>query len=87
MLPVADGIVDVILSNCVINLCEDKGVVFQEAARALRQRWPAGDQRHGDGRLIPVRFPIPTRITGARASLVRCQKPNTWISDPPGRLR
>lgn len=35
-LPVTDGSVDVILSNCVINLCEDKGAVFAEAYRALR---------------------------------------------------
>lgn len=35
-LPVDDGSVDVILSNCVINLTEDKGRVFREAFRALR---------------------------------------------------
>ncbi len=36
-LPVGDGSVDVILSNCVINLTEDKGQVFQEAFRALKE--------------------------------------------------
>ncbi len=35
-LPVEDASVDVILSNCVINLTEDKGLVFREAFRALR---------------------------------------------------
>ena len=35
-LPVEDGSVDVILSNCVINLTEDKGLVFREAFRALK---------------------------------------------------
>ena len=35
-MPVEDGIVDVILSNCVVNLCEDKGKVFEEAYRVLR---------------------------------------------------
>ena len=35
-LPVADGTVDVIISNCVINLSPDKGRVFSEALRALR---------------------------------------------------
>ena len=35
-LPVADGIVDVIISNCVINLCPDKRPVYREAFRALR---------------------------------------------------
>ncbi len=35
-LPVENDAVDVILSNCVINLCEDKGQVFREAFRVLR---------------------------------------------------
>jgi ubiquinone/menaquinone biosynthesis C-methylase UbiE len=34
-LPVEDGTIDVILSNCVINLTEDKGRVFEEAYRVL----------------------------------------------------
>ncbi len=36
-LPVADGAVDVILSNCVINLSPDKPAVFREAFRVLRR--------------------------------------------------
>ena len=35
-LPVLDGSVDVILSNCVINLSPDKSRVFQEAFRVLK---------------------------------------------------
>src|SRR5215831_6722024 len=35
-LPVADGSVDVILSNCVINLSPEKPAVFREAFRVLR---------------------------------------------------
>ena len=35
-LPVADGSVDVIISNCVINLSPDKPQVFREAFRVLR---------------------------------------------------
>jgi SAM-dependent methyltransferase len=35
-LPVADGSVDVIISNCVINLVPDKAAVFAEAFRVLR---------------------------------------------------
>jgi arsenite methyltransferase len=35
-LPVADGSVDVILSNCVINLSPEKEAVFQEAYRVLK---------------------------------------------------
>lgn len=35
-LPVADGSVDVIISNCVVNLSPDKPAVFAEAFRVLR---------------------------------------------------
>lgn len=35
-LPVEDASVDVIISNCVINLTEDKGLVFREAFRVLK---------------------------------------------------
>jgi len=35
-LPVADNSVDVIISNCVINLSPDKGQVFKEAYRSLK---------------------------------------------------
>ncbi|MBL9171777.1 MAG: arsenite methyltransferase [Verrucomicrobiales bacterium] len=35
-LPVADGTVDAIISNCVINLSPDKSRVFREAFRVLR---------------------------------------------------
>ena len=35
-LPVGDGSVDVIMSNCVINLSPDKAKVFQEAFRVLK---------------------------------------------------
>ena len=35
-MPVVDGEVDVVISNCVINLTEDKGRVFREAFRVLK---------------------------------------------------
>jgi ubiquinone/menaquinone biosynthesis C-methylase UbiE len=35
-LPVADGIIDVIISNCVINLSPDKESIFREAFRVLK---------------------------------------------------
>lgn len=35
-IPVADNTVDVIISNCVINLSPDKGQVFKEAFRILK---------------------------------------------------
>lgn len=39
-LPLEDGIADVVISNCVINLCEDKRAVFDEIARVLK---PGGE--------------------------------------------
>jgi ubiquinone/menaquinone biosynthesis C-methylase UbiE len=35
-LPVADATIDVIVSNCVINLCPDKRPVYREAFRVLK---------------------------------------------------
>lgn len=37
-LPVDDGTIDVIISNCVINLAPDKSKVFSEAHRVLKKR-------------------------------------------------
>ena len=46
-IPLADGSVDVIVSNCVLNLSGDKPKVFAEAARVLRARRPVrGLRRH-----------------------------------------
>ena len=36
-LPVADGTIDAILSNCVINLSPEKAAVFAEALRVLKR--------------------------------------------------
>lgn len=36
-LPIADGVADVIISNCVINLSADKPQVFKEAFRVLKK--------------------------------------------------
>ncbi len=35
-IPLAEGAVDVVISNCVLNLAEDKGAVIREAFRVLR---------------------------------------------------
>jgi SAM-dependent methyltransferase len=55
-LPVADATVDVVISNCVINLSPDKPQVFREAYRALR---PGGKLSVSD---IVTNGPLPEAI-------------------------
>ena len=65
-LPVPDSSVDVVLSNCVINLSPDKPQVWREVFRALK---PGGKVSVSDLALLK---PLPENIREMAAALVGC---------------
>jgi len=65
-LPVADSSVDVIISNCVINLSPDKTRVFAEAFRVLRE---GGRMTVSD---LVLNAPLPAELRGNMALLTGC---------------
>jgi arsenite methyltransferase len=74
-LPVADNSVDVIISNCVINLSPEKERVFREAFRVLKS----------NGRLaiadIVATAPLPAEIRANWAAYTGCMAGASQISD------
>jgi arsenite methyltransferase len=65
-LPLADASVDVVISNCVINLAPDKPAVFREVARVLK---PGGRLAVSD---IALKQPLPEEISRNLLAYVGC---------------
>jgi SAM-dependent methyltransferase len=65
-LPLADESVDVVISNCVLNLSPDKGRVWREIARVLK---PGGRVAVSDLALLK---PLPGEVAADVAALVGC---------------
>jgi arsenite methyltransferase len=65
-LPVADNSVDVIISNCVINLSPDKAQVWREMARVLK---PGGRVAVSDMALLK---PLPPEVLKMVEALIGC---------------
>ena len=74
-LPVADNSVDVVISNCVINLSPDKPQVWREIARVLK---PGGRVAVSDLALIR---PLPAAVQQMVEALVGCIAGAVLVSD------
>ncbi len=80
-LPVADGSVDVVISNCVLNLSPDKGRVWREIARVLR---PGGRVAVSD---LGLKRALPEEVRADVEALVGCVAGAELIEETVGRAR
>ena len=74
-LPLADATVDVVISNCVINLSPDKPQVWREIARVLK---PGGRVAVSDLALLK---PLPPVVAESVEALVGCVAGAVLVSD------
>jgi ubiquinone/menaquinone biosynthesis C-methylase UbiE len=80
-LPVADNTVDVIISNCVINLSPEKPRVFREAFRVLK---PGGRLAVAD---IAATAPLPEAVKSDWSAYTGCMAGASQITDLEAMLR
>jgi arsenite methyltransferase len=66
-IPLPDASVDVVISNCVINLSPDKDATLREAARVLR---PGG--RFAVSDIVAIGAPIPAALKADMADWASC---------------
>jgi SAM-dependent methyltransferase len=74
-LPIADASVDVVISNCVINLSPDKPQVWREIARVLK---PGGRIAVSDLALLK---PLPSAVAESVEALVGCVAGAVQVSE------
>ncbi len=79
-LPVADGMVDVIISNCVINLSPDKAQVFRDAYRVLK---PGGRLAIAD---VVATIELPEEMRNDPALIAGCMGNAALIHELEGWL-
>ena len=80
-LPVADASVDVVISNCVINLSPDKPQVWREIARVLK---PGGRVAVSDMVLLK---PLPAALAAAINAYVGCIAGASLLDDLRAMMR
>jgi SAM-dependent methyltransferase len=80
-LPVADASVDVVISNCVINLSPDKPQVWREIARVLN---PGGRVAVSDLALLK---PLPAAVAGMVEALVGCVAGAVLVPETEGMAK
>lgn len=80
-LPLENDLVDVVISNCVINLSPDKNAVFQQAFRVLK---PGGHVCVSD---IVLTQPLPDAIRTTLTAYVGCIAGASLLEDYVGAMK
>jgi len=80
-LPIEDETIDVVISNCVINLSPDKPQVWREIARVLK---PGGRVCVSDLVLLE---PLPEKVKESAAALVGCISGTVLVNETEAMIK